>query len=72
MIILGITGSVGTGKSFVSSFFKKQRVPVFDSDHESKPIIQKKKVLGIIMQNFQRRLRIIVNQRKASKNSLSG
>ena len=52
MIILGITGSVGTGKSFASNFFKKQRVPVFDSDHEVSLLYKKKKVLGIIMQNF--------------------
>ena len=51
MIILGITGSVGTGKSFASSFFKKQRVPVFDSDYEVN-LIYKKRVLGIIMQKF--------------------
>ena len=52
MIIFGITGSVGTGKSFAISFFKKQRVPVFDSDHEVSQLYKRKKVLGIIMQNF--------------------
>ena len=52
MIIFGITGSVGTGKSFAISFFKKQRVPVFDSDHEVNLIYRKKRVLGIIMQKF--------------------
>lgn len=52
MIIFGITGSVGTGKSFASSFFKKKKVPVFDSDHEVSLLYKKKKVLTIIMQNF--------------------
>ena len=48
MIIFGITGSVGTGKSFASSFFKKKKVPVFDSDHEVSLLYKKKKVLTII------------------------
>ena len=52
MIILGITGSVGTGKSFASDFFKKLRVPVFDSDHEISLLYKKKKVLDIIIKNF--------------------
>ena len=52
MIILGITGSVGTGKSFASNFFKKQRVPVFDSDYEISLLYKKKKVLDIIIKNF--------------------
>ena len=43
MIILGITGSVGTGKSFASGFFKKRKVPVFDSDHEVSLLYKKKK-----------------------------
>ena len=39
MIIIGITGSVGTGKSETCNFLKNKRIPIFDSDYEVKTII---------------------------------
>ena len=52
MIIIGVTGSIGTGKSTVSKMLKKLRVPVFDSDQKVKEILEKnqlaiKKILTI-------------------------
>lgn len=33
MMIIGITGSIGTGKSFISSCFKRLGFPVFNADN---------------------------------------
>ena len=32
MIIIGLTGSVGAGKTETSNFLKRNNIPVFDSD----------------------------------------
>ncbi len=48
MIILGITGGIGSGKSTVSQLFELCGVPVYIADNESKrlvatsPVIRKK------------------------------
>jgi len=38
MIIAGITGGIGSGKSVVSELFRLQGVPVFDADSEAKQL----------------------------------
>ena len=45
MIVIGLTGSVGAGKTQTSNFFKKNNVPVFDSDYQVKQIYKKKIVI---------------------------
>ena len=40
MIIIGITGSIGMGKTTVSNMFKILRIPVFDSDQKVKEILE--------------------------------
>ncbi len=40
MIIIGITGSIGMGKSTIASMLKKFKIPVFDSDAEVKDILE--------------------------------
>ena len=41
MIIIGITGSIGMGKTTVSNMFKMLKIPVFDSDQKVKEILEK-------------------------------
>ncbi len=40
MIIIGITGSIGMGKSTVAKMLKQFKIPVFDSDKEVKDILE--------------------------------
>ncbi len=32
MLIIGLTGSIGTGKTTVAEFLKKEKIPVISSD----------------------------------------
>ena len=41
MIIIGITGSIGMGKTTVSKMLRKLKIPVFDSDEVVKKILEK-------------------------------
>lgn len=43
LIIIGLTGSIGTGKTTVSRFLKHAGFPVFDADGEVKKILQNDK-----------------------------
>ena len=40
MIIIGITGSIGMGKSTVANMLKQFKIPVFDSDKEVRDILE--------------------------------
>ena len=52
MIIIGLTGSVGTGKSETCNFFKRNRISVFDSDYEVKLLYKKEKIIRQIKERF--------------------
>ena len=41
MIIIGITGSIGMGKTTVSNMLRNLKIPVFDSDKEVREILEK-------------------------------
>lgn len=43
MIVIGITGSIGMGKSTIASMLKTFNIPIFDSDYEVKHILEKDK-----------------------------
>ena len=44
MIIIGITGSIGMGKTTIANMLKRFNIPVFDSDKEVKEILEMKKL----------------------------
>jgi dephospho-CoA kinase len=41
MIIVGITGGIGSGKSVICTIFKSLSVPVYDADQEAKNLYEK-------------------------------
>jgi dephospho-CoA kinase len=41
MIVIGLTGGIGSGKSTVSSYMKKLGIPVFDADESSRTAVKK-------------------------------
>ena len=45
MIVIGLTGSVGMGKTQVSKYFKKMNIDVFDSDYQVKLLYEEKNII---------------------------
>ena len=45
MIIIGITGSIGMGKTTVSKMLKMLKIPVFDSDQNVKRILEDNRIV---------------------------
>lgn len=39
MIILGLTGSIAMGKSFIAKLFKQNNIPLFDADYEIRNLL---------------------------------
>ena len=52
MIVIGLTGSVGMGKTEVGKYFKKKKIRVFDCDEEVRKIYQEHKVINQIANKF--------------------
>ena len=49
---VAITGNIGSGKSYVCSFFKQMGIPVFDSDLEAKRLYDLPEIKRRIMNRF--------------------
>ena len=45
MIIIGITGSIGTGKTTVSKMLKILKIPIFDSDKKVREILDENQIV---------------------------
>ena len=52
MILIGLTGSVGTGKTEVSKMFVKKNIPIFDSDKQVSLILQRSEIKNKIKKYF--------------------
>ena len=53
MIILGVTGSVGMGKTEAGKYFIKNKIDVFDCDKEIATFYNKNDTIIEIKKNFQ-------------------
>jgi dephospho-CoA kinase len=49
---VGITGNIGSGKSYVCALFKRIGVPVFDSDYEAKQLYYRPEIKELIVKRF--------------------
>ena len=45
MFKIGITGSIGTGKTTIANMFALFNIPIFDADREIKEILKKKEII---------------------------
>ena len=80
MYKIGITGSIGTGKSTIANTFALFKIPIFDADREIKKILKKKeirqkirKIWPVIVNKDQidkLKLREIIFSNKSDKNKL--
>ena len=52
MMKVGITGNIGSGKSYVCGLFKALGIPVFDSDREAKLLYDRPEVRQKMIQHF--------------------
>ena len=52
MILIGLTGTIGSGKTFALDFFRSKKIKVFSADEEVKKILEKKTVKEKIYKLF--------------------
>ena len=52
MILIGLTGTIGSGKTFALSFFKSKKIAVFSADNEVRKILENKNVKKKICKKF--------------------
>jgi len=72
MVVIGITGSIGMGKTTVSNMLKILKIPVFDSDKKVKEILEKnQKVRKKIAEIWPDTISGNDNQEKIDKVALS-
>ena len=52
MILIGLTGTIGSGKTFALSFFKSKKIKIFSADEKVKKILETKIVKEKIYKLF--------------------
>ena len=71
MIIIGITGSIGMGKTTISSMLKFLKIPIFDSDKEVERVLNNEIVIDKIQRIWPEVVSLKMEQKKIDKFSLS-
>ena len=67
MILVGLTGIIGSGKTFALDFFKSRRTTIFSADEEVKKILKKKSIKEKIYKLFPESF----SKKKLNKNILA-
>lgn len=49
--VIGLTGSIATGKSFVAEIFRKKNIEIFSSDYEISKLLEQEQVISQIELN---------------------
>lgn len=57
MLVLGLTGNIGCGKSSVSNIFMKKGIDVIDADIVARRIFDDKDLLNLVFENFGKSIR---------------
>lgn len=56
MLKVGLTGSIGSGKSTIAGVFRVLGIPVYVADDEAKKILNQSEIIKIVVDNFGRNL----------------
>ena len=67
MILIGLTGIIGSGKTFALNFFKSKKITVFSADDEVKKIFKSKIIKDKIYKKFPGSF----SKKKINKNKLA-
>ena len=67
MILIGLTGTIGSGKTLALNFFKSKKITVFSADEEVKKILEKRIVKEKIYKLFSEAF----SKKKLNKNILA-
>ena len=67
MILIGLTGIIGSGKTLALNFFRSKKITVFSADEEVKKILEKKIEKDRIYKKFPSAF----SRKKINKNKLA-
>jgi dephospho-CoA kinase len=51
-LIVGLTGNAGSGKTAAAHFFSEKNIPVIDTDHIAREVVQDRRVKQNLVQHF--------------------
>ena len=67
MILIGLTGTIGSGKTFALNFFKSKKITIFSADDEVKKIFKSRIIKDKIYKKFPESF----SKKKINKNKLA-